>query len=362
MEYAVDRGDIHGFPNFSTFAAVTFLALRHINGEAKMEGCRMRKSISRIALAAACVWMLQLGVFAEELLIPGGQVIGLQLYNDTVTVAAFDDALGGDTKAAGLQIGDEILSVNGAKIKTAQDVCDALDRSDGSVELRVNRKGKERKIKIKPKITDHGPRLGVYLRSGITGIGTVTWYDPESKQFGTLGHGVNGADGELLEMNKGVAYDAQVASVRKGVSGEPGQLKGAVAAGEEIGALYRNTQQGVFGTSDRGWKGEALPVGEAEDIHAGAATIRSTVNADRVQEYSVEILKIYPGSGADGRNLLLKITDPALLETTGGIVQGMSGSPIVQNGKLVGAVTHVLVNDPTTGYGIFIENMLEAAI
>ena len=321
----------------------------------------MKKSISRIALAAVCVWMLQLGTFAEDLLIPGGQVIGLQLYNDTVTVAAFDDALGAETKAAGLQIGDEILSVNGTKVKTAQDVCEALDRSDGSVEVRVSRNGKEKNLTIKPKITDHGPRLGVYLRSGITGIGTVTWYDTETKQFGTLGHGVNGSDGELLEMAKGVAYDARVAAVRKGVSGEPGQLKGAVAVGEEVGELYRNTQQGVFGTSHRGWKGEALPVGEVEDIRTGAAMIRSTVCGDTVQEYSVEILKIYPGSGADGRNLLLKITDPALLEATGGIVQGMSGSPIIQDGKLIGAVTHVLVNDPTRGYGIFIENMLDAA-
>ena len=321
----------------------------------------MKKTVSRIALAAVCAWMLQLNTFAEDLLIPGGQVIGLQLYNDTVTVAAFDDVLGGDTKAAGLQIGDEILSVNGTKVRTAQDVCDALEQSDGTVEIRVNRGGKEKKLKIAPQITDRGPRLGVYLRSGITGIGTVTWYDPETKQFGTLGHGVNGSDGELLDMTGGTAYNARVVSVRKGVSGEPGQLKGAVAAGQEIGTLYRNTQQGVFGTSGRGWKGEALPVGEAEDIRTGEAVIRSTVSGEAVQEYSVEILKIYPGSRSDGRNLLLKVTDPALLEATGGIVQGMSGSPIIQDGKLVGAVTHVLVNDPTTGYGIFIENMLDAA-
>ena len=321
----------------------------------------MRKSISRVALAAVCVWMLQLSAFAEELLIPGGQIIGLQLCNDTVTVAAFDDALGGDSRAAGLQVGDEILSVNGQRIKSAQDVCDALDRSDGSVEVRISRSGKEKKLKVTPRITDQGPRLGVYLRSGITGIGTVTWYDPETKRFGTLGHGVNSADGQLLEMTGGSAFDARVASVKKGTSGEPGQLKGAVAPGQEVGQLYRNTQQGVFGISDRGWKGEALPVGETEDIRTGAAVIRSTVSGEAVQEYSVEILKIYPGARPDGRNLLLKITDPALLETTGGIVQGMSGSPIIQDGKLVGAVTHVLVNDPQTGYGIFIENMLEAA-
>ena len=286
----------------------------------------MRKSISRMALAAVCLWMLQGSVFAQDLLIPGGQVIGLQLCNDTVTVAAFDDVLGVDSKAAGLQVGDEILSVGGSTVKSAQDVCDALDRSDGSVEIRVSRDGKEKKLKVRPRITDHGPRLGVYLRDGITGIGTVTWYDPESGQFGTLGHGVNDGKGRLLDMTGGKAYDAQVAAVKKGVSGEPGQLKGAVAAGQEVGQLYRNTQQGVFGTSDRGWKGEALPVGEPEDVRTGSAVIRSTVSGNAVREYSVEILKIYPNSHVDGRNLLLKITDPALLSATGGIVQGMGVS------------------------------------
>ena len=321
----------------------------------------MKIRFKRIGLVVMCLWMLSGSVFAEDLLIPGGQVVGLQLCDDTVTVAAFDDKLGGSSKAAGLQVGDKILSIDGSPVRSAEDVRSALNRSDGSVEMRVDRSGKEKKLKISPRITDQGPRLGVYLRDGITGIGTVTFYDPETDKFGALGHGVNDGKGELLEMVKGKAYDARVAAVKKGLSGEPGQLKGAVAAGQEVGQLYRNTQQGVFGISSAGWKGEALPVGEVEDVRPGAAIIRSTVKGDDVQEYSVEILKIYPGSRPDGRNLLLKITDPKLLEATGGIVQGMSGSPIIQDGKLVGAVTHVLVNDPTRGYGIFIENMLDAA-
>ena len=148
----------------------------------------MKKSISRIALAAVCLWVLQGSAAARELLIPGGQVIGLQLCNDTVTVADFDDTLGSDSKAAGLQVGDAILSIDGRCVKSARDVCDALDRSDGSVEVKVSRGGKEKKLKLRPKITDHGPRLGVYLRDGVTGIGTVTWYDPETGKFGTLGH------------------------------------------------------------------------------------------------------------------------------------------------------------------------------
>jgi stage IV sporulation protein B len=151
-----------------------------------------------------------------------------------------------------------------------------------------------------------------------------------------------------------------VLSVRRGKAGQPGQLMGALSASNPLGTLGENTPMGVFGTCG-GWKGQPMPTAEASQIHTGAATILSTVNGETPQEYSVEILKIYANSDKMGRNLLLKVTDPRLLQTTGGIVQGMSGSPIIQDGKLVGAVTHVLVNDPTTGYGIFIENMLDAA-
>ena len=321
----------------------------------------MKKIVWRVTALVLCVLLTTSNASAVELLIPGGQVVGLQLCNDAVTVAAFDDKLGSESKAAGLRIGDEIISLNGRKISTARDVVDALDHSDGTVEMRIRRNGKEKKLRLYPRITPQGPRLGIYLRDGISGIGTVTWYDPDTGRFGTLGHGVNCSDGELLDMTSGKAYEAEVASVKRGTSGEPGQLKGAVDTDDQVGSLYRNTQQGVFGVADEPWRGEALPVGQPDEVHLGQAMIRSTVSGDDIQEYSVEILKIYPNSGADGRNLLLQVTDPALLATTGGIVQGMSGSPIIQDGKLVGAVTHVLVNDPTTGYGIFIENMLKAA-
>jgi len=162
-------------------------------------------------------------------------------------------------------------------------------------------------------------------------------------------------------MVQGYAYEARVLTVRKGRAGDPGQLMGTVDGSSPIGILSANTDRGVFGTTEEGWQGDAVTVADSDEVKTGAAVIRSTVSGDTVREYSVEILKIYPKSRQNGRNLLLRVTDPALLETTGGIVQGMSGSPILQNGKLIGAVTHVLVNDPTTGYGIFIENMLDAA-
>ena len=214
---------------------------------------------------------------------------------------------------------------------------------------------------LTPKDTPEGKRLGLYLRHGIAGIGTVTWYDPETGRFGTLGHGVSNGKGELLPMTEGQAYEAEILSVKRGKCGDPGQLKGTADPERIIATLYRNTPQGVFGIAHTGWTGKVLPVADFEDVHTGSASIRSTIEGSSPQEYSVEIQKIYPEDRCDGRNFLLKVTDPALLKATGGIVQGMSGSPIIQDGKLVGAVTHVLVNDPTRGYGIFIENMLEAA-
>ena len=162
-------------------------------------------------------------------------------------------------------------------------------------------------------------------------------------------------------MTQGFAYRAKVDNVCKGKSGDPGQLMGSVTDLSPIAPLEQNTPQGVFGKAAKAFSGDALPVADIAQIHTGPAVIRSTIAGENPQEYSVEILKVYPASAASGRNMLLKVTDPQLLETTGGIVQGMSGSPIIQDGKLVGAVTHVLVNDPTTGYGIFIENMLDAA-
>lgn len=317
---------------------------------------RMLRSIAFIMILFAS---LPVQARAAELLIPVGKIIGLQLKDDTLTVAAFDDSLGTPAKDAGLKIGDEILKIDGTEVACAQDVRTALSQCGSQVALTVRRSGKVNTLRITPSQTGDGPRLGVYLRQGIAGIGTVTFYDPDTGTFGALGHGVNDAKGNLLTMKEGLAFDARIQSVKKGKCGEPGQLKGA--AGDTLGALTKNTPQGIFGLTKAGWKGEPLPVADFEEVQAGSAVIRSTVSGDTVQEYSVDILKIYPEDRADGRNFLIKVTDPQLLETTGGIVQGMSGSPIIQNGKLVGAVTHVLVNSPDTGYGIFIENMLDAA-
>ena len=319
----------------------------------------MRRFTS-IAFAVLFLIFVPLSSRAAEYLIPVGKVIGLHLRDDTVTIAAFDDTLGTHARDSGLRIGDQIVAMDARSIRCAEDVRSALDCCDEDVDITVRRSGKLHTLEVSPADTAGEKKLGVYLRQGIAGIGTVTWYDPETGLFGALGHGVSTAKGTLLEMTQGTAYDAAVQAVVRGKSGEPGQLRGSADV-QQIGQIIRNTPQGVFGKTSASWRGQPIPVAEFEEVHTGPAVIRSTVQGSSAQEYSVEILKIYPQDRSDNRNFLLRITDTDLLNTTGGIVQGMSGSPIIQDGRLIGAVTHVLVSDPTRGYGIFIENMLDAA-
>ena len=321
----------------------------------------MKKFPVRFVSVLLIAFSMVQSVSAQQLLIPSGQVIGLELQENRVIIQGFDQSLGDTAKKAGLKVGDQIAKIDGRDIHNAQDVRQALDASDGDVDILLIRGSSTREVALEPVITQQGPKLGVFLQQGITGVGTVTFYDPNSHTFGALGHGVNNKNGDLVVMTEGFAYAAQVDTVKKGRSGDPGQLMGSVTDKTPIAQLYKNTVQGVFGKSTVPFPGEPLPTASVSDIRVGPALIRSNIQGTAVQEYSVEILKIYPNSGCDGRNLLLKVTDTRLLDTTGGIVQGMSGSPILQDGRIVGAVTHVLVNDPTTGYGIFIENMLDAA-
>lgn len=286
----------------------------------------MKRILRAMILPVMLFSILPLPARAEQLLIPVGKLIGLQLQSAAVTVVAYDDALGQHARSAGLKIGDEIVFIDGSPVACAEDVREALQKCTHQLELTIRRGSRLSKLRITPKETGDGPRLGVYLRQGIAGIGTVTFYDPDTGLFGTLGHGVSDARGNLLQMTRGTACEAEIVSVKKGKCGDPGQLKGSAEEMRICGQLIRNTPQGVFGTSRSGWKGEAVPVASFEEVHTGPATIRCQVTGSRVREYDVEILKIYPQDRPDGRNFLIKVTDPDLLTTTGGIVQGMGVS------------------------------------
>ena len=320
----------------------------------------MKRMLSSIVLAMILFCSNLPQALAAQVLVPGGELVGLELKNEAVTVAAFDDTCSAG-REGGLQIGDQILSIDGKAVHSAADVRQALKNCPDHVEITLLRGSRREKVTIRPEKKGAEGRLGVYLRQGIAGVGTITFFDPDTGRFGTLGHGVSDTGGGLLTTKSGILCPASVASVKKGKAGDPGQLRGNAQPETVLGTIEKNTPQGVFGTCGRVFSGTPLPIAEFSEVKTGPATIRSTVEGDRVREYSVEILKIYPKDRPDCRNFLLKVTDPDLLKATGGIVQGMSGSPIIQDGRLIGAVTHVLVNDPTRGYGIFIENMLDAA-
>ena len=299
----------------------------------------MKKICLRLLSGILVTLLMATGVQAAETLIPGGQVVGIEIQNGTVCVAAFET--NSPAKEAGLLAGDQLVSIDDRKITSTEDVQTALERSSGSVRVTVRRADRLTTFRVEPQISGQGPKLGVYLRQGVSGIGTVTFYDPKTLVFGALGHGVNDGAGQLLTMTQGNIYPARIVSVRKGRTGDPGQLMGSISSKSPLGTLRKNTPQGIFGTGAVSRYGQALPVGSAEQVTTGKAVILSTVTGDTPREYSVEIIKIYPVSRENGRNMLIRVTDPALLELTGGIVQGMSGSPIIQDGKLVGAVTHV---------------------
>ncbi len=305
--------------------------------------------------------------------IPVGRAVGIKLFSDGVLVVGFSEiptetGTAAPAKDCGLKEGDIITHINNEEVDTIEQVQTLLQDLEGDqMSIRCMRGEKQLQMTTQAaKCSSDGTyKLGAWIRDSMAGIGTMTFYDPQTGTFGALGHGINDVDtAMLMPLQSGGIMEASVTDVKKGVRGAPGELHGAFQAAPDAGTLWANTDGGVFGTlSDTTLVQGLTPVEVAKpsEIQIGPATILSSVAGEDVEEYTVEITKVYLADDGDTRDLMLTVTDPRLLETTGGIVQGMSGSPILQNGKIIGAVTHVLVNDPTTGYGIFLENMLSAA-
>ena len=305
--------------------------------------------------------------------IPLGRAVGIKLFSDGVVVVGLSEistqqGAQAPAKDCGLQEGDIITHINSEEVDTIEEVREILQEvGDRQMSIRCLRGEKELQMTVQAVqcSTDGAYKLGAWIRDSMAGIGTMTFYDPASGVFGALGHGISDVDTALLmPLSSGSIMYAEVTDVKKGESGNPGELHGAFQVSQDMGDLYANTQQGIFGhlTDNQLTEGiQPVELAVRDQVQVGEATILSNIAGDQVEEYTVEITRIYPENDDDPRNMMLKVTDPRLLEATGGIVQGMSGSPILQNGRLVGAVTHVLVNDPTQGYGILAENMLEAA-
>ena len=329
-----------------------------------------RRNTARFAALFALVLLVcaPARAYAADALVPMGCAVGIELENGGVIVAGFSEvetAQGKRSPAeeAGLKAGDVITAVGQRGTRDTAELLSALSALDGSaVDVTVRRGERELMAHVTPALSGDGRwQLGLWLRDGVSGIGTVTYYDPESGCFGALGHGINDLEsGALLPFTGGSITDASVVDVVKGGAGAPGELCGQPEHEAVLGSLEKNTGCGVFGTASFAAVGAAIPVAAEEEVRLGPASILATVSGKTVEEFSVEISRIYR-QPENHRFLMLTVTDPRLLAQTGGIVQGMSGSPILQDGKLVGAVTHVLLSDATRGYGISIQEMLDAA-
>ena len=300
-------------------------------------------------------------------LCPGGGVFGLRTALGGVLVTALtgvpgEDERRGPAEEAGVMQGDLITAINGRTITQAEALISAVGECHGSLTLRLVRGGQPLDATLTPRKGNDGRQVaGLLVKDSVAGIGTVTYIDPRTGEFGGLGHGVyDSALGGLVPLSRGTVTEVGLTGVTVGASGAPGELRGYLRT-ERIGTLTKNTERGVFGLlSELPAESGAIPVGLRESVSVGHAEIICTVKDGVKERYGIEITSLR-GKRGDDTSFSIRVSDPRLLAITGGIVQGMSGSPIIQNGKLIGAVTHVMISDPTAGYGIFIENMLSAA-
>ena len=300
----------------------------------------------------------------------GGTPIGIYLETDGVLVIDTGTITGKDGRECCpaeniVRSGDYIQEVNGEKVSTKEELIACIGKNNGDdLVLEVDRKGEQVRLSVTPVLDQEGKyRAGIWVRNDTQGIGTLTYLE-EDGSFGALGHGISDVDtGELLDVKGGTLYDADVVSVVKGKQGSPGELSGVIhySEGYKIGEIEKNEKNGIFG------KVSSLPalvrdtkmyeVAHKQEVQTGKASILCSVDG-ACKEYEIEIKEIRVNGKDVNKGMVIEVTDPELLEKTGGIVQGMSGSPIIQNGRIAGAVTHVFVNNPAKGYGIFLENMM----
>lgn len=307
----------------------------------------------------------------EPLLVPCGNPFGIKLLTDgviAVEVSGFETASGFRSPAAdaGIKTGDIIKTVNGKKVMSNEDIEKIISESGGkSLSFNLMRDEKNLILNVEPQLcsADGSYRAGLWVRDSSAGIGTVTFYDPETGVFAGLGHPVCDVDtGNILPLSEGEVVDVSVNGVKRGTAGVPGELMGSFSSLSAIGSLELNCADGLYGVmSSFSCCNEAVPLGMRQEIETGEAYIYTTVSGNQPKLYKIVIEKIDLHDTKGSKNMIIRVTDKELLEKSGGIVQGMSGSPIIQNGKLVGAVTHVFVNNPTKGYAIFADTMYECS-
>ena len=267
----------------------------------------------------------------------------------------------------GIKEGDTIIKVNNTEIGSTDELIETVNMSEGKeIKLEYVHEQKTKECSITPvKQSNNEYKLGLWVRDSAAGVGTVTFYEPSTRIFGALGHGISDIDtGELINIASGEFVTTRILNITKGESGTPGKIQGTIENQKNIGLISKNTRFGIFGTVDNLASlnidtSKEMEVATRDEIKTGKASILCSLDNSTPQEYEIEIEKIFKDNNYDNKSMQIKVTDKRLLEKTGGIIQGMSGSPIIQNGKFVGAVTHVLVDNPEEGYGVFADIMLK---
>lgn len=320
---------------------------------------------------------VNLSVLDEIQVIPGGQSIGVQLHTQGVLVVGHhlvnteEEALS-PGEEADIQVGDIILNINGDPIEEMKDVKPFVEKAGeegSSLDVKIKRGNQTLETELKPQLdeSDDKYKIGLYIRDAAAGIGTMTFHEPESQKYGALGHVISDMDTKKpIEIHNGTIVRSSVNAIEKGNNGIPGEKQARFSnESDQLGTITKNSPFGIFGkldnTIENGKYDEPMPVAMSHEVEEGPAKILTVVEGEEVEAFDIEIVSSVPQKFPATKGMVVQITDPELLEETGGIVQGMSGSPIIQNGKIIGAVTHVFVNDPTSGYGVHIEWMLNDA-
>lgn len=306
---------------------------------------------------------IEVNVLDRVSVIPIGKMAGIKLYTKGVLVVGMSEIDGQKPyKDSNIQEGDVITNINEIEIETTTELIECINKSNGeAINITYINDGETKECNITPVKNESGKyQIGLWVRDSAAGIGTVTFYEPKTGNFVALGHGITDVDtSEIIDISTGELVNTKIVSIVKGESGKPGKIQGTLDNKRSIGTIYKNTKLGIYGKVESEVNlmpryTSTMEVATRDDIKLGKATILCSVNdSDNVEEYEIEILKKFINNNYDNKSMLIKVTDERLIEKTGGIVQGMSGSPIIQDGKFIGAVTHVIVSNPREGYAVF---------
>lgn len=315
-----------------------------------------------IALAVILITPIEMFAYAENV-IPGGENIGIQIESKGLVVVGFYKVDGKYIGSENLKVGDTILEVEGEEISTIDEMSKVIDKNikNNEVNIKIKRNNKDINTKLTLNIEDNIYKTGLYVKEKVTGIGTITYIDPESKIYGALGHEIMMNESEnRVEVKNGSIFSSYVNGIDRSINGSVGSKNATITYEDKIGTIRKNTSTGIFGSFDALLpKKDTIEVANWNDIKLGKATIYTITDGDKINEYEIEITDLNKKDIKTNKSISFKVTDKTLIEKSGGIVQGMSGSPIIQNGKIIGAVTHVLVDEVNKGYGVFIRTMLE---